>query len=83
MKKLTPHHLSYPIPPNEQNQPYYARGAVSQPLYAVPQVPENHNLKTKDNLKNGAILSSNYLLHSLTQETVSPPYRTNQGTLIN
>jgi len=80
---LSPHHLSYPIslvniPPNEQNQSYYASGAVSQPLDTVPQVPENHNLKAKENLENGTILS-----HSLTQEAVSPPYPSNQGTWIN
>ena len=51
---------------------------MSQPLYTVPQVPTDHNLKTKDNLENGTILS-----HSLTQEAVSPPYPSNQRTWIN
>ena len=38
----------------KQNQPRYASESVSQPT--VPQIPENRNLKTSDNIQNGTIL---------------------------
>jgi len=45
----------------------------------VPQVPENHNLKTNDNLLNGIDLSLMYLPYYSTTEAVPPPYPGNQG----
>ena len=86
--KLSPQHLSYPkslvnIPLNEQNQPHYGSEPVSQPLYTVPQISDNHNLKTSDNLQNGTILSPMHLPYSLTPEAVPPPYPSSHGTWIN
>ena len=86
--KVSPRHQSYPISPSnvlpyEQNQPCYASETVSQPLYTVPQIPENRNLKTSDNIQNGTISSQMHSPYSLTPEAVPPPYPSSQGTWIN
>ena len=57
--------------------------SVNQPLYTVPQIPENHNLKTSENHQNGTILSPMHLPYSLTPEAVPPPYPSNQGAWNN
>lgn len=57
--------------------------SVNQPLYTVPQIPENHNLKTSENHQNGTILSPMHLPYSLTPEAVPPSYPSNQGTWNN
>jgi hypothetical protein len=45
----------------------------------VPQVPENHNLETNDNLQNGIDLSLMYLPYSSTTEAVPPSFPGNHG----
>jgi len=45
----------------------------------VPQVPENHNLKTNDNLLNGIDLSLMYLPYFSTTEAVPHPILVTKG----
>jgi len=82
--KLSPDHLSYSIspvnvPPSGQNPANYISETVPQPLPTAPPGPENHNLKTTDNIQSGSILSSPHLPYSITNVAAPPPYPSNQS----
>jgi len=82
--KLSPDHLSYSIsplnvPPSGQNPANHISETVPQPLPTAPLGPENHNLKTTDNIRSGSILSSPHLPYSITNVAAPPPYPSNQS----